>query len=142
MIFCKVLYDGEVLHFYLNNISALETKAEIEWIIKFDFKSKLEKEVKKCIINFNVSYHLVDSVDNFADIQRSHEIISHSYLNNKICQNKLKTMNWLDEWWMKRWAIMSMQQKYMKQKFDEWTLIRIIWLIIVKVMKNHSKHLY
>ena len=117
-------------------------KRKLNESFKFDFNNKLEKEVKKCIINFNVSYHLVDSVDNFADIQRSHEIISHSYLNNKICQNKLKTMNWLDEWWMKRWAIMSMQQKYMKQKFDEWTLIRIIWLIIVKVMKNHSKHLY
>ena len=117
-------------------------KRKLNESFKFDFKNKLEKEVKKCIINFNVSYHLVDSVDNSADIQRSHEIISHSYLNNKICQNKLKTMNWLDEWWMKRWAIMSMQQKYMKQKFDEWTLIRIIWLIIVKVMKNHSKHLY
>ena len=117
-------------------------KRKLNESFKFDFKNKLEKEVKKCIINFNVSYHLVDSVDNFADIQRSHEIISNSYLNNKICQNKLKTMNWLDEWWMKRWAIMSMQQKYMKQKFDEWTLIRIIWLIIVKVMKNHSKHLY
>ena len=117
-------------------------KRKLNESFKFDFKNKLEKEVKKCIINFNVSYHLADSVDNFVDIQRSHEIISHSCLNNKICQNKLKTMNWLDEWWMKRWTIMSMQQKYMKQKFDEWTLIRIIWLIIVKVMKNHSKHLH
>lgn len=45
-------------------INLCEKNRKIQWIVLIYFISKFEKEVKKYIVNFNASYHLIDSVAN------------------------------------------------------------------------------
>ena len=45
-------------------INLCEKNWKIQWIVLIYFIRKFEKEVNKYIVNFNASYHLIDSVAN------------------------------------------------------------------------------